>query len=58
MLELNGVGRAAGDRVPMTGIDRWAVAASGCDASDAIINLMEIAPYHGLRPRAEGHAER
>jgi hypothetical protein len=42
----------------MTGIDRWAVAASGCDASDAINKFDEIAPYHGLRPRAESYAER
>jgi hypothetical protein len=27
------------DRAPMSGIDRWAVAARGCDASDARIIL-------------------
>jgi hypothetical protein len=34
----------------MTGIDRWAVAASGCDASDAIINLMKSRRIMGFIP--------
>ena len=50
MLESNVAGRAAGDRAPMTGIDRWAVAASGCDASDARINLMKSRRIMGFVP--------
>ena len=50
MVESNCAGRGDGDRTPMTGIDRWAVAAIGCDASDTIINLMKSRRIMGFVP--------
>src|ERR1700682_5095198 len=55
MLELNVVGRTAGDRTPMTGIDRWAIAANGEAESKTKIILIKPRRSIGSLPRPRPH---